>query len=109
MEPKNLSLKSRKNSFVYAIAGLRQLFKEEPNARLHALATIIAVAAGFVRHISLTQWLALVIVIGLVWITEQLNTCIERLCDYACDNKTHPAIKIIKDVSAGAADRKSVV
>jgi diacylglycerol kinase len=102
MEPKKLSVRSRKHSFAYAITGLRLLFREEPNAKLHALATLIAVAAGFVRHISQMQWLALVIVIGLVWITEALNTCIERLCDYACEGKTDPLIKVIKDISAGA-------
>jgi diacylglycerol kinase len=31
-----------------------------------------------------------------------LNTSIEKLCDYSCENKFHPAIKVIKDVSAAA-------
>jgi diacylglycerol kinase len=99
---KNMGFTSRKNSFYYAFSGLRSIFKQEPNVRLHALATVAAITAGCFRHITKGEWLAIVVAIGLVWITEALNTCIERLCDFACDNKIDPAIKVIKDIAAGA-------
>jgi diacylglycerol kinase len=99
---KNMSPTSRAKSFTYATNGLWQLLRQEPNAKLHAIATVVVLAAGIVRHIQLWQWIALVFAIGLVWITEALNTCIEKLCDFCCDNKFHPAIKIIKDISAAA-------
>jgi diacylglycerol kinase (ATP) len=99
---KEMSFASRGNSFSYAFSGLRQIFKQEPNARLHALATIVAIAAGIIRHISPAQWIALVFAIGLVWITEALNTCIEKLCDLWSGGKWYAEIEIIKDIAAGA-------
>ncbi|MES2703549.1 MAG: diacylglycerol kinase family protein [Bacteroidota bacterium] len=106
---KNLGLRSRTNSFGYAIRGLAQIFREEPNVKLHAIATVVAIAAGLIRHISKTEWIAIIIAIGLVWITETLNTCIERLCDFACNRQLHPEIKIIKDIAAGAVLLAAVV
>ncbi len=108
-QQKNISLKSRKKSFSYAIHGIVALVKREPNAKLHALASIVAVSAGIIRHISHWQWAMLAVAIGLVWITEALNTCIEKLCDFCCDNRIHPAIKIIKDISAAAVLIAAVV
>lgn len=93
---------SRARSFAYALAGLKELFRQEPNAKLHAVATVVVIAAGIVKHINTTQWLAVIFAIGLVWITEALNTCIERLCDLTCGGEWHPTIKVIKDISAGA-------
>jgi diacylglycerol kinase len=101
-QKKKMSFSSRRNSFIYALNGLRQIFTQEPNAKLHAAAALIAVVAGIVRHISPAQWVVIIFAIGLVWITEALNTCIEKLCDYACKDEIHPAIKIIKDIAAGA-------
>ena len=66
------------------------------------LVTIFVIIAGCVKHLTPLQWLAIVFAIGLVWITEALNTCIEKLCDFACDNEIYPAIKIIKDIAASA-------
>jgi len=97
-----MSFSSRRRSFRYALNGLFLLFTREPNFRLQAIAAAVAVTAGLLRHISHLQWLALIFAIGLVLITEALNTCIEKLCDFACDSKIHPAIKVIKDVAAAA-------
>ncbi len=99
---KSISPAARGNSFRHALSGIRLLVINEPNAKLHAAATIVAVAAGFILHINYTRWAILVIAIAVVWVAEALNTCVERLCDFACDNKYHPAIKVIKDISAAA-------
>ena len=96
-----MTLSSRGKSFVHAFHGLWELFRE-PNARLHGVAAIIVIIAGAVRHITCMQWVAIILAIGLVLVTEALNTCVEKLCDFDCDGKRHPAIKIIKDISAAA-------
>ncbi len=106
---KNMTIKSRGKSFSYAFNGLLQLFRLEPNAKLHTLATIAVTVAGFVRHIGHWQWVALVIAMGLVWITEAINTCVEKLCDFCCDNRFHPSIKVIKDISAAAVLISAIV
>ncbi len=92
--------KKRKESFGHAFRGVKTLFEETPNARIHLVMAILAVALGFIFHISSGEWLAVIIVIGLVLALEAMNTAIETLADFACDKKIHPLIKIVKDVSA---------
>jgi len=99
---KPMTFESRRNSFVYAFKGIARLFKQEPNARLHALITVMVIAAGIYKHLRPMQWIAIAIAIGLVWIVEALNTCVEMLCDMYCNNEWHPTVKIIKDIAAGA-------
>jgi diacylglycerol kinase len=103
MQPnKSIHPRSRFNSFGYAITGIRSLVRLEPNAVLHTIATFAAIVLGFYRHISRGEWIALAIVITLVWLAEALNTCIEILCDLWCKGEYHPQVKIIKDIAAAA-------
>lgn len=61
----------------------------------------MAVCAGFVLHLSVLEWVAVIICIGLVITAEILNTCIEKLCDlYSTDYSNR--IREIKDLAAGA-------
>jgi diacylglycerol kinase len=102
MKPKSIHPRARLSSFGYAIRGLGSLLRQEPNARLHAAATIAVIAFGIYRNISRNEWIALTMVIALVWITEALNTCVEMLCDLWCKGEYHPKVKIIKDIAAAA-------
>jgi diacylglycerol kinase len=103
MKPqKSLHPKSRLASFRYAFSGLRSLLNQEPNIKLHAAATILALGLGWYRHLSRLEWIALIIVIAIVWITEALNTCIEELCNLYVGETFHPKVKLIKDIAAGA-------
>lgn len=99
---KPMTFTSRRNSFVYAFKGIVQLFKQEPNARLHAIITVVVIAAGIYKHLHPMQWVAIAIAIGLVWVAEALNTCVEMLCDMYCNHEWHPVVKTIKDIAAGA-------
>ena len=103
MEPnKSIHPRARLSSFGYAIRGIGQLFRQEPNAKIHALLTVVAIGLGVIRQISKGEWMALGIVIALVWMAEAFNTCVEMLCDVWCEGKYHPQVKIIKDIAAGA-------
>lgn len=103
MQPnKSIHPKARLSSFGYALRGIRSLIRQEPNAKLHALATVAAIALGIVRHISAGQWMCLSIVIALVWMAEAFNTCIEMLCDLWCKGEYHPGVKVVKDIAAAA-------
>lgn len=97
-----MGLRSRGNSFSYAIQGLKSLVLQEPNAKIHLMATVLVIIAGVIRDISPERWLALVFAIAIVWITEALNTCVEMLCNLFCEGQYHPVVKVIKDISAGA-------
>jgi diacylglycerol kinase (ATP) len=101
MEPQKFSLRSRIKSFSFALAGIRSFIIGEHNARIHLLGTIAVIVVAWFLHVSLTEASALTIVTGLVWITELLNTAVERLADLVTRERD-PNIKIIKDLAAGA-------
>ena len=75
--------------------------RSEPHARIHAVATALVVVAGFYYRLSGNQWIAILIVSAMVWITEMLNTVIEKIMDHLSP-EYHPRVKWIKDVAAGA-------
>lgn len=93
---------ARVKSFSYAFSGFTYVLRNEHNAWIHAAATTIVIAAGALKGLSTLHWVGLWLAIGLVWISELFNTCIEILCDLYCDNKYHPVVKTIKDIAAGA-------
>ena len=98
---KPFSISQRLRSFKYAFAGLKTLFSEEHNARIHVFVAMAAIVLGFVLKISLNEWIALVIVMSLVFICELFNTSLEALADFVSPEK-HPQIKKVKDLAAAA-------
>lgn len=95
------SISQRLKSFKYAFAGLRTLFTEEHNARIHLIAAVIAMVFGILLKISATEWILLVGTICLVFICELFNTSLEALADFVSQQK-HPQIKKVKDLAAAA-------
>jgi len=87
-------------SFRYAFAGIRYLLWTQRNAKIHCAIGVLAVALGLLLRIGQAEWLALVLVIALVLLTEGFNTAIEAAVDLASPDY-HPLAKIAKDVSAG--------
>ena len=73
----------------------------EHNTRIHLAATIAVGIAAYVFHVSYAEAAVLAIVTGIVWITEIMNTCIERTMDFFYPEE-HPQVKYIKDLAAGA-------
>jgi diacylglycerol kinase (ATP) len=98
---KPFSISQRLKSFKYAFAGLKTLFEEEHNARIHLVSAVIAIALGLVFNISWNEWIVLIVVMGLVFICELINTSLEALADFASPDK-HPQIKKVKDLAAAA-------
>ncbi|HEV3326438.1 MAG TPA: diacylglycerol kinase family protein [Puia sp.] len=101
MQSQKFSVGNRLKSLAYAIAGIVEFIRQEHNARIHAVATVAVIIAGFVFRVSLPEAAILAIVTGGVWITEMLNTCVERMADLVYPEE-HPLIKFIKDLAAGA-------
>ena len=99
--PKTNYLHRRLLSFRYAFSGIAAFILSEPHARIHAVATVLVTALGFYCGLSGNQWIAISIVTGMVWITEMLNTVIEKMMDHLSPDY-HPRVKFIKDVAAGA-------
>lgn len=101
MPSKKFSFHSRIKSFYYAWAGVRRFIRDEHNAWIHAVGTIAVIVAARVLEVSHMEAIALVIVTALVWITEMLNTCVERMAD-CISLEERPDIKYIKDLAAAA-------
>lgn len=91
----------RLNSFRYAFAGLWVLLKTQHNARIHAGATLLVIAAGLFFRIPRLDWCWLIIAILSVWVAEAFNTALEFLAD-ALHPEQNPLIGKAKDAAAGA-------
>ncbi len=98
---KPASLKRQALSFVFAFNGIRKFVFRERNARLHLLAALCVAGASVYFKVSGAEMALLIVLIGLVWIAEMFNTCIEKLVDYISDEHL-PALGYIKDLAAGA-------
>ena len=59
------------------------MFQTEYNARVHALAMVIAVSTGFLLGIDRLEWVALVLTIAAVWSLEAVNTAIANIEEWA--------------------------
>ncbi len=98
---KSFSITARTQSFGYAINGIITFFKQEHNAWLHGIATIMVMVLAFVFPVSNMEAVALAFAVGFVWTAEIFNTVIEKIMDFISVEKK-PAIKYIKDLAAGA-------
>ena len=101
MKQENFSVQKRLKSFKYAFNGLKILFWEEPNAKIHLFVTLCVLIAGFAFRISVGEWIAVILCIGLVIALEALNSALENLADFVSPDK-HETIKKVKDLAAGA-------
>ena len=88
-------------TFGFAFNGLHKFFRSETKASIHTIAALLAVITGLVLKISLFQWGLITLVIGLVFISELINSSIEKLVDMISPEKNQQA-GLIKDMAAGA-------
>jgi len=105
---KKFSLKSRFDSFKFAFRGLWSLLKNEHNSRIHLLAASAAIALGIILKINLYEWSLLVIVIGIVFIAELINSALEKLADLV-DREWNESIMKTKDYAAAAVLISAIV
>ncbi|MCX6079749.1 MAG: diacylglycerol kinase family protein [Chloroflexi bacterium] len=94
-------IKSRIASFGHAFRGWAYVIRNEKNAWIHAVVTIIVVGLATWLVIPLRDWAVLVLTISMVWAAEFFNTSIEAVVDLASPAH-HPLAKVGKDVGAAA-------
>jgi diacylglycerol kinase len=92
----------------HARNGIKLIFKNERNFRIDLIFALVVVIAGFLFKISHTDWIALSLVISMVFISETVNSAIEALCD-TVSLEYRVNIKYAKDVSAGAVLVSAIV
>lgn len=101
MKNKEFTPVSRLSSFGHAVSGVKKFFREEPNARVHLLATVVVLILALYLKATPIEWALLMIVMGMVWAAEIFNTAIERIMDFISP-RIDPKVKLIKDMSAAA-------
>ena len=97
----DFSLRARAQSFADAGRGIALLLAREPNARIHAAASIAAVALGAWLGVSAGEWCWIALAIALVWVAEGLNSALEVLAD-AVHPERDARVGQAKDLAAGA-------
>jgi diacylglycerol kinase len=101
MKAKKFSFKSRLASFRFAMNGLWSLLKYEHNSRIHLAVAITAIILGMMLKLNSYEWSIIIILIGIVFITELLNSALESLADVT-NPDLNELIKKAKDYSAAA-------
>ena len=87
--------------FRFAFSGLWYALRTQRNTRIHLMIAAGVVGLGLWLGLSPTQWAVLTLAIGVVLVSEMLNTVAETLVDMVSPGY-HPLAKVIKDVTAGA-------
>ena len=101
MKDKKFFISRRIRSFGYAFRGIFFAFKTQHNIWIHSLAVVLVAAAGFIVKLNLLEWGLVVLAMGLVLVSEMINTAVEWLVDWVSPDYSEKA-GLIKDVAAGA-------
>ncbi|NOT76811.1 MAG: diacylglycerol kinase family protein [Cyclobacteriaceae bacterium] len=88
-------------SFRYAVKGIKVVVKEQRNFKILLFIAAIVIAFGFYFSITTAEWIAIILVIGMVLAMEMINTSIEYIINMISPEYSHVAGKI-KDIAAGA-------
>lgn len=94
--------------FGFAFKGIRTAIKEEAHLRFHLVfAALILLISAYLNLTSL-EWIAILIIIGLVISAELMNSALENLVDLVQPD-IHPLAGKVKDIAAGSVLFISIV
>lgn len=88
-------------SFRFAFEGIWVGVKSEANWTIGILEATVVIWAGFYLNISKSDWIIVILLIGLVLYAELCNSAIEAIVD-SFTPEEHPKAKLAKDFSAGS-------
>ncbi len=96
-----LSNKTRKHlrSYKAAFNGLNIAFNHELNFQIELLFMAIVILMGFVFNVNKSEWIVIILCIGITLSAELMNTSIEVLGEL---KRFNSVIKKIKDLAAAA-------
>jgi diacylglycerol kinase len=100
--------KNRLASVKYAIAGLLYLLKREQSIQFATIVTAVVVLLSAWLGIERIEWMVLLLSLGVIWVTECLNTAIEASINLGTQDP-NPLAKIGKDVASTATFLSSIV
>lgn len=88
-------------SFNHSIEGIILTIRTEPHMKFHIALAFVIIILALIFNVNRLELLILILTVSLVFITEIINTSIERTVDLITDKK-HPLAKFAKDAAAGA-------
>jgi undecaprenol kinase len=94
-----IKLKRLAKSVTYALKGIKKVFKQEQNFRIHSLVALIVLFLAILLKIEAWQLVILILIIALIFILELINSIFERLLDLL-KPRMHHYVKDIKDMTA---------
>ena len=101
-QKKTFSVKSRIQSFALAFAGLLDMLTTEPNAWIHATATVFVLGLSWWLRIERKEFALIVGAIVAVWVAEAFNTVLELMVDMVAPKQYSVMAKRAKDIAAAA-------
>lgn len=103
-----IRIKRLSKSFIYAFRGLIKTFREEQNLKIQFIAGMLVIIFGWYFKIKSFEWIALILVIGLVILMEIINSAVERITD-VLKPRINNYVKEIKDIMAAAVMLSSFI
>lgn len=88
-------------SFNHSIDGIIATIRSESHMRFHIFIAFIIIILAMIFEITRAELLILILVVSLVFITEIINTSIEKTVDLVIQ-ENNPLAKFAKDAAAGA-------
>ena len=96
--PNNKSLAWK---FACASRGLKWVFSSQKNIKIHLIAAVAVLSAAVWVNMETRDLVLLVAAIALVFVSETINSAVEKTVDLACPHH-HPVAAMAKDAAAGA-------
>ena len=87
-------------AFGYALEGIAYTIRTQRNMKIHLVIALCALIAGALLRLTPAEWAIIIICIGLVIMTEMLNTAVEAIIDLVSP-EYHTLAKTAKDIGAG--------
>jgi diacylglycerol kinase (ATP) len=75
--------------------------RTQKNAWIHSAVMIVVMVLSFWLQLARMEWVAILLVIGMVWTAEFINTSLESIVDMTSPER-HPLAQVGKDVAAAA-------
>ena len=89
-------------SFRGAWSGLLTAYRQEPNLRFHAAAAWLVLGTAVLAGVTAAEGVDLILLAGLVFVAELVNTAMERLGDVEAGNRFSVLVGEAKRVAAAA-------
>lgn len=90
-----------RNKFADAFRGVKLGIRGQSSFFVHFFVTVAAITTAFVIGLDWISWCLMLLCVGLVLVTEMVNSAIETLCR-GLDDTTRSRVAPALDVAAGA-------